>query len=184
MSSTQKPAPSGIAVAPDVTQIAFRLETATDDAWITRLHEKCFGPGRFARAAFRVREILPAEPELGFCAELDGHPVASVRMTPISLNAGNGYLLGPLATDPHFRNKGAGRALVTHVTARAMARPGCGFVLLVGDADYYEKLLFLPVRERVIFPGPVDPSRILVHCSPGLLEHLGGKIAPWRSPQT
>ena len=36
--------------------LTIRAETPDDDAAIERLHERTFGPGRYARTAFRIRE--------------------------------------------------------------------------------------------------------------------------------
>lgn len=144
--------------------LAIRLETPADNNWIENLHEVSFGPGRFARAAFRVRERFPVDPSLCLIAELNGVRAASVRLTPIAVGGVNGYLLGPLMTDPAFRKQGAGRALVRHACDLALARDGVAFVLLVGDLAYYGSLGFVAsVPGAIRFPAPVDPARVLVH---------------------
>ena len=100
-------------------------------------------------------------------------------MTPISVGGINGYLLGPLATDPAYRNLGAGKALVREVTQMALARGDGGFVLLVGDPPYYGPLGFAPTRSgAIVFPGPVDPARVLVHAADSTLAmRLEGEVA-------
>ncbi len=146
-------------------KLVVRRETPDDIGWIEQLHASAFGPGRFARTAFRVREAFARAKNLSLVAQFCGKPVASVWMTPISLSGENGYLLGPLATDPLFRNKGAGRLLVRKASKLALAQRSARFVLLVGDAPYYEPLGYVPgTAGNIIFPGPVDPARILVHC--------------------
>lgn len=146
-------------------KLVVRKETPDDIGWIERLHASAFGPGRFARTAFRVREAFGRDKNLSLVAQFCGKPVASVWMTPISLSKENGYLLGPLATDPLFRNKGAGRLLVRKASKLALAQKSAEFVLLVGDAPYYEPLGYMAtIAGNIIFPGPVDPMRILVHC--------------------
>lgn len=152
-------------MAEKVTQnsITFRLATPADDAWIEQLHAFSFGPGRFSRAAFRVRERFSIDPTLSLIAEVKGTPVSSVSMTPISLSGVDGYLLGPLVTDPSYRGKGAGRLLVYEVSQMALRRDEGCFVLLVGDLPYYEPLGFVAsALGTIVFPGPVDPSRVLV----------------------
>ena len=86
-----------------------RSATSADDAFVDALHDLAFGPGRFARTAFRVRERFAIDPALSLIAEVDGQRCGSVWMTPISVGGTNGYLLGPLATHPDFRKRG-GRA--------------------------------------------------------------------------
>lgn len=161
------------------TNLTFRVETPADAPWVNELQARAFGPGRFARAAFRVREMLPIDPDLSLIAEIDGKPVSSVWMTPISLIGSNGYLLGPLATDPTYRNLGAGKLLVREASRMAMSEKGAGYVLLVGDPPYYSPLGFAPTRPGAIrFPGPVDPARVLVHSGDETLAaRLEGNVA-------
>lgn len=143
---------------------SFRHATAADDQFVEDLQALAFGPGRFARTAFRVRERFPIDTSLSLIAEIDGRAVASVWMTPISVGGIDGYLLGPLATDPAYRGRGAGKLLVTEVCRMALARGEGSFVLLVGDAPYYGPLGFAPTTPGAIqFPGPVDPNRVLLH---------------------
>ena len=159
--------------------ISVRPEFPEDASWIEELHALAFGPGRYSRAAFRVRERFPIDSTLSHVAEIDGHPVSSVWMTPISLSGRNGYLLGPLATDPKFRNKGTGRTLVAEICRIALKRGAGEYVLLVGDEPYYGPLGFMRTRPgAIVFPGPVDPDRILVHSpDPTLATTLEGAIA-------
>lgn len=161
------------------TSLVIRHAVPDDRGWIEDLQALAFGPGRFARAAFRVRERLPIDESLSLVAELDGVAVASVWMTPISLSGVDGYLLGPLATNPAYRKRGAGKALVREVSARALAREEGQYVLLVGDEPYYGPLGFVRTRLGAIrFPGPVDPARILVHSpNPDYAQTLEGEVA-------
>lgn len=164
---------------PNAAQLSYRFATPEDDQWVDDLQALAFGPGRFARAAFRVRERFPIDASLSLIGEYQGQRVASVWMTPISLSGVDGYLLGPLATDPAYRNKGVGKMLVREVCQMALARGEGEFVLLVGDAPYYGPLGFVPTRPGAIqFPGPVDPARVLVHSGdPSHAETLEGELA-------
>ncbi|HEV7417259.1 MAG TPA: N-acetyltransferase, partial [Tianweitania sediminis] len=161
--------------------LSIRLETPEDDAWIEALHEVSFGPGRFARAAYRVRERIAVDPSLSYVAEIHGERAASVRMTPISVGGRNGYMLGPLMTDPAFRKQGAGRMLVKHVCDLAFEREAIAFVMLVGDFAYYGPLGFARTTLNAIkLPAPVDPTRVLLLApDQGLAETLAGSVAPW-----
>ena len=96
-----------------------------------------FGPGRFAKTAYRIRERFKIDKSLSLVAEVDGTACGSVWMTPISIGGINGWMLGPLATHPNFRKLGAGKLLAREVTKRALARGDGQFVMLVGDRDYY-----------------------------------------------
>lgn len=165
------PSPAGLPVV--------RPATAADAAYVDDLQAIAFGPGRFARTAFRVRERFPIDPSLSLVAEIDGTPCGSVWMTPISVGGIKGYLLGPLATHPNFRKRGAGKLLAREVSARALARGEGHFVLLVGDQDYYCPLGWEPTTPgNIQFPGPVDPNRVLLLAEDKTLaKSLSGAIA-------
>jgi predicted N-acetyltransferase YhbS len=158
---------------------AFRHAIPEDDAFVEDLQALAFGPGRFARTAFRVRERFPIDKSLSLIGEIGGKPVASVWMTPISVGGKDGYLLGPLATDPVYRGRGAGKLLVREACAEALGRGVGSFVLLVGDEAYYGPLGFAKTAPGAVqFPGPVDPARVLLHSAdPTLAQRLKGPIA-------
>lgn len=159
--------PLTVAVDPAPPQLGLptiRFATPADDAFVDELQATAFGPGRFARTAFRVRERFPIDTSLSLIAEVNGTPCGSVWMTPISVGGIDGYMLGPLATHPDFRKRGAGKLLAKEVTRIALERGEGSFVLLVGDRDYYCPLGWVPTVEGAVqFPGPVDPKRVLVY---------------------
>jgi predicted N-acetyltransferase YhbS len=161
----------------------FRFATAADDEFVEQLQALAFGPGRFAKTAFRVRERFPIDKSLSLIAEINGQAVSSVWMTPISVGGLNGYLLGPLATDPNYRGLGAGKLLVREVCRLALERGEGSFVLLVGDEPYYGPLGFAKTTIGAIqFPGPVDPARVLMY-APGdatLPLRVAGPIAAFK----
>jgi predicted N-acetyltransferase YhbS len=167
------------AAPPQLHVPATRLATDQDDQWIEDLQALAFGPGRFARTAFRVRERFPIDKSLTLVAEVDGTACGSVWMTPISVGGVDGYLLGPLATHPNFRRLGAGKMLCRNVVKLALDRGEGKFVLLVGDQDYYMPLGFEKTKHGAIqFPGPVDPERVLLQSpDPALAQSLAGPIA-------
>jgi len=173
-------ASSAAAVSAPLTNLpVVRLATPDDDAFVEDLQAIAFGPGRFARTAFRVRERFPIDTSLSLIAEVDGKPCGSVWMTPISVGGMDGYLLGPLATHPDFRKRGAGKLLAREVSRMALERGQGKFVLLVGDRDYYCPLGWEPTTLGAIqFPGPVDPSRVLLLApDAALAKTLAGPIA-------
>jgi predicted N-acetyltransferase YhbS len=158
---------------------AYRPETPADAPDIDALHDAVFGPGRFARAAFRIREGVPHDPRLSFVAVADGVLIASVRQTPIRIGVRPALLLGPLAVKPAFAGRGAGKSLVRMATAAA-TDGGHELVLLVGDEPYYGPLGFQRLqRYAITLPAPVDPDRVLVApLREGALDGLGGRAGP------
>lgn len=167
------------AVSPQPALPTVRFAAEDDQTFVEDLQALAFGPGRFARTAFRIRERFPIDASLSLIAEVGGVRCGSVRMTPISVGGIDGYLLGPLATHPEFRKRGAGKMLAKEVTRIALERGEGQFVMLVGDQDYYCPLGWVPtVPGSIRFPGPVDPHRVLVYAyDPLLAERLSGSIA-------
>lgn len=127
-----------------------------------------FGPGRFARTAFRLREGAAPLDACSFVALSRGDLVGAVTLSAIAVGATQGALLGPLAVLPEAREKGIGRALLAKATERAFVG-GLPFVLLVGDAPYYAPYGFQTVPfGNITMPGPVDPARLLIALNPSL----------------
>src|SRR5713226_10229657 len=119
-------------------------ETADDALGVERLHERTFGPGRYARTAFRIREGRGHLLELSFTARIGTLLVGSLRLTPICIGETPALLLGPLTVEPPFRGRGVGRALLERALKDAKAR-GHRLVLLVGDEAYYSRVGFKAV---------------------------------------
>jgi predicted N-acetyltransferase YhbS len=163
--------------------LTIRAETASDALAIERLHERTFGPGRFARTAFRIRESGAHLLDLSFTARIGTLLVGSVRLTPIRIGDAKALLLGPLTVEPPFRERGIGYALIERALAAARTS-GHRLVILVGDEPYYGKSGFKPIpKGRVTLPGPVDPARVLVcELVAGAFEGVSGAIRPdWNS---
>jgi predicted N-acetyltransferase YhbS len=154
-------------------------ETAADEPAIERLHERTFGPGRFVRTAFRIREGRAHVLDLSFTARIGTLMVGSVRLTPICIGDTSALLLGPLTVEPPFRSHGVGTALVKRALKEAEAA-GHKLVVLVGDEPIYAKSGFKRIpKGQVNMPGPVDPARLLVaELSAGAFAGVGGMIRP------
>ena len=118
-------------------------ETADDALAIERLHERTFGPGRYAKSAYRLREGVDHRLDLSFTARIGTLLVGSVRLSPIRIGATKALLLGPLTVEPPFRERGIGHALIERALPQAKAK-GHRLVVLVGDEPYYGKAGFKP----------------------------------------
>lgn len=160
-------------------KLSIRHELPADAAAIEKLHERAFGPGRFARTAFRLREGVGHVPGLSFTALVGTLIVGSVRVAPIRAGAAPALVLGPLTVEPAFMDRGIGGALM-RASLEAARAAGHTLVLLVGDEPYYVRFGFKPVPHgRLELPGPVDPRRFL-YCElvPGALEGAAGAVVP------
>lgn len=152
-------------------------QVPADHAAIEKLDERAFGPGRFARSAYRLREGVPPDYHLSYVARVGTLLVGANRMTPILCGDRPALLLGPLSVEPAFRSGGIGEALVMKSLEAARAA-GHRLVLLVGDMAYYGRMGFKPVPEgRLSFVGPVDPERLL-YCelAEGSFEGVSGRV--------
>jgi predicted N-acetyltransferase YhbS len=146
--------------------LRIRAETPEDHEHVEDLGAKAFGPGRFARAAFRLREGVPPEAELSFVALMKNGKgveelVGSVRLTRIMIGGAPALVLGPLVVVPSRKGIGIGRELMNRALHEAREQ-GHRLIILVGDHPYYAKFGFHPVPAgRITLPGPADPRRIL-----------------------
>ena len=161
--------------------LTIRHEVPVDAAAIERLHERAFGPGRFARTAFRLREGVPADPELSFASHVGTFLVGSVRVTRVMAGQHPALMLGPLTVDPAFEGRGIGAALMNRSIEAARAA-GHDLVMLVGDAPYYARFGFKPIRPgQLVLPGPADPGRFLaLELVEGVLAQRAGAVMALR----
>lgn len=137
---------------------------------VGELQARVFGPGRFARTAFRLREAASAVDTLSLVAFEGDELVGSVTLSRIRVGEMEGLLLGPLAVEGTRRDVGIGKALLRLSVSQAFSQ-GHAFVLLVGDLPYYAPIGFGVVPfGSMVMPGPVDPSRLLVAINPNLKE--------------
>jgi predicted N-acetyltransferase YhbS len=158
--------------------VEIRLQTPKDLPALKKLTEESFGPGRFARTAFRVREAAAAEPRLNLCAAQDGAVIGAVQLTPVSIGGvGGALLLGPLIVAESHNGRGLGLRLMLDGMARAREL-GYRLVILVGNLPYYARAGFAVTPPgRIVLPGPVDPARLLyAELAPGAVEHYRGLV--------
>lgn len=157
------------------------VETS-DLAAISDLHARVFGPGRFTRTAYRIREGTP--PFGRFCrkATLGGRLIAAVRQTDVNIGgAGGAVMLGPLAVEPEYAGLGHGKRLVRE-SLELMQASGIRLVILVGNEPYYGRFGFVRVpRGQIVLPGPVDANRLLAaELEPEALARYHGLVTAAR----
>lgn len=138
-----------------------RPERADDAPAVELLNAVSFGPGRYAKSAYRLREGVDPVAGLSFVAVEGTNLLGSIRFWPVVIGMEASLLLGPLAVQPELRGRGIGIALMKHAIAEARAQ-GHPSIVLVGDEPYYVRVGFARLAPgRVKFPGPVDPARVL-----------------------
>jgi len=150
---------------PDFT---YMREEDAHEADIEQLNKQAFGPARFTRAAFFVREGGGHDQALSFVGCFEGQIVGSVRQSRIVVGRSHALLLGPLVVGANHKNVGLGAGLMNQALAAARSN-NYQLVLLVGDAPYYARFGFIVADAcQIIMPAPVDPRRLLA-CE--LVEH-------------
>jgi predicted N-acetyltransferase YhbS len=154
-----------------------RPERPEDAPLVEALNEAAFGPGRFAKSAYRLREGVSQVDALSFVAIEDRELRGSVRFWPVMIGAHRALMLGPLAVTADQRGRGIGVALMERALDEARAQ-GHEVVILVGDEPYYARVGFSKLPPgRIRFPGPVDPSRVLgLSLKAGAALNLSGEM--------
>ncbi|MFT6557440.1 GNAT family N-acetyltransferase [Sneathiella sp.] len=154
-------------------------EQPQDVAAIEILLDVCFGPERFKKTAYKIRENLNPEQALSFVAKDDESLLASIRYWPVTLGGTTeALLLGPIVVTPDQQGKGIGVELIRYSMQKAKAA-GHKIVVLVGDRDYYARFGFVSAFDAGLsLPGPVDPDRFLVaELAENALQGVSGVVA-------
>ena len=134
-----------------------------DNDKIIKLLHKSFGPGRFARSVYRLREKNDRDTEFSYIYELNNQILSSISYYKTFLNNDiNGLLLGPLAVDPEHRGKGYGVELVKYTITLIKKTKAYDFILVIGDYHYYEKFGFKKINNTFSFYGPVNSEKVLI----------------------
>jgi predicted N-acetyltransferase YhbS len=142
--------------------VTIRDEKKSDAAAREALLDAAYGAARFIKTSERLREgRLPAE-RLSLVAIEDGRIVGTVRLWPITAGPEReALLLGPLAVDPAYRNRGIGSGLMRRAIARARMF-GHRAIVLVGDTPYYGRFGFSADQTGELWmPGHFDRHRLL-----------------------
>ncbi len=162
----------------DLPALTIRALKASDLSAILKLDERAFGPGRFTRTAYRLREGVAPDMVLSCVATIGGMLIGSNIMTPIRCGGADALLLGPLTVEPAFRSRGIGEALAQR-SLEIARETGARLVLLVGDEPYYARLGFKRVPfGRLLMPGPVDPARVLYReLAEGAFADVSGQVS-------
>ncbi|MCC6921346.1 MAG: N-acetyltransferase [Alphaproteobacteria bacterium] len=157
--------------------ITYRPERPKDGPLIEHVLDVSFGPGRFAKTAYRLREGVGPIDALGYVVEEDGAPRGTIRYWPVLIGGTPSIMLGPVAVLPAHRGRGMAIQLMKLSLAKA-AELGHRSVILVGDEPYYARVGFTRVPAgRMTMPGPVDYTRLLWReLAPGGLDELKGPI--------
>lgn len=165
--------------------INFDQERPFDGAQIEALLDAAFGPDRFNKSSYSLRETVAPIASLSHVARAEGRIVGTVRFWPVLIKdllrgaCEGALLLGPLAVAPSMQKYGIGSELMNR-SLDAASTAGHRRILLVGDIDYYGRFGFKSVLPNYItLPGGKDARRLLVRQNTALPSLPGvGKIIP------
>ena len=159
------------------SELLIAPEAVSDAQEAQALVDRTFGPGRYAKAAERLREGNRFLPQLSFVAREGGRLVGSVRLWPVKVGGQDALLLGPIAVDPDARRRGLGASLAARA-CDAAAEAGHARVVLVGDVSFFGRLGFeVSPPGAIRMPGPADPGRILIRAlAPGAWDGVEGVV--------
>lgn len=188
------PAPSPAIGAPSAIHPKARITLATlipladiDSALIEDVLDAAFGPDRFARTAYKVREGTEWLPGLSFAALDEGEHIAgTIQCWPVALNDESGrahpmIMVGPVAVLPGLQGQGYGKALVTASLTAIDPRAPLPQVM-IGDLDYYGRFFGFSAAHTGGWklPGPWDPARLLCRTANPAVLPTEGMLGPWR----
>ena len=140
-----------------------RLANDKDLKNIEKLLDEAFGPGRYARTAYRYREKHNLISEYSYIYQENKKLLASISYSQIFINhKSEGLLLGPLAVKPGHVGKGYGVALVETTIKLIKESKNYSFIVLVGDIEYYKRFNFKQISQPLNLVGPVNPNRVLI----------------------
>ena len=163
-----------LALAPEPPPLA--QERPQDAPAVDALILRAFGPGRYAKAAERLREGREPLYDLSFVAWERGRIVGVVRQWAVTVGDAQAVFLGPIAVEMSHRSAGLGAALIERCCEAAI-EAGHALIVLVGDMPLFGPHGFVPAPQ-VTMPGPVDRRRILARAlQPGADAGLKGLVS-------
>jgi predicted N-acetyltransferase YhbS len=157
---------------------SLKLEASEDGPAVEALIDRAFGPGRYVKAAERLREGRRPLLDLSHVAWQGEALIGCCRMWSIAVGETPALLLGPFAVESEWRSLGLGAALIEAACGAAEIE-GHDLIFLVGDAPYFKPLGFEVAPRGLAMPGPVDPRRMMIRTlKAGADEGLSGPIRP------
>ncbi len=147
----------------DPGRLRLLRERPRDAEAIEEMTAAAFGPDRFHKTVYRLREDVRPIKDLCFVAlDQKGRLVASIRNWPVLINERwPAVMLGPLAIAPELRGLGYGKALMWYSMAQSRMQ-GHSRIILVGDPEYYNQFGFRrDLALNIQLPGWVEERRFL-----------------------
>jgi putative acetyltransferase len=124
--------------------ITVRPERPGDEAAIHAVHAAAFPTAAEAGLVDALRTA--GRLSVSLVGVVDDRVVGHVAFSPVALaDTPGGLGLAPVGVRPAFQRRGIAAELIRDGLA-ACARAGAGFVVVLGEPDYYARFAFLPAR--------------------------------------
>lgn len=157
---------------------------------IEQLLDRAFGPDRFARTAYRIREGTDWLEALSFAAlDDDDLLVGTIQTWPVALTDKEGrphplLMIGPVAVVPERQQEGFGKALMLALLDaidRTAPSEGALPQVMIGDPEYYGRFFGFSAQHTGGWhcPGPFERNRLLARCSNPAILPEEGVLGPW-----
>jgi putative acetyltransferase len=158
--------------------LSIRPEHPTDAAAIRRVLEAAFPTAAEAHLVELLR--VGGHLEISLVAEVDDEIVGHIAFSPVELDdkstRGIGIGLAPLAVRPDYQRKGIGGRLVREGLA-ACERGGSGFVVVLGEPEYYQRFGFSRADRRGLGNEyGADEAFMVLELSGGGIPENGGLV--------
>lgn len=131
------------------------------------LLDAAFGPDRFGRTAYRIRQGLQPVDALSFALQGDDGLIGVIQCWPVAHHGADGavtnlVMVGPVAVRPDIQGGGHGRALMDKMVESAQAQAD-GALMMIGDPEYYGRFWGFNADATGAWdlPGPFEQRRLL-----------------------
>ena len=161
--------------------IKFINERKKDEEDVENLLDLVFSPSRFHLSSYSLRLGVQKINSLCYVAKNEtGMLLGVVRQWPVQIGDcfdNISLLTGPVAVHPTAQGEGLGSSLL-NLSLSKSKEEGWKRALLIGDLNYYKSFGFRQQStQRVIFPPPTDPRRVLfLELQIGSFKGLAGKV--------
>jgi predicted N-acetyltransferase YhbS len=138
-----------------------------DTQSVEDLLDAAFGPDRFGRTAYRIRQGLQPVDALSFALQGDDGLIGVIQCWPVAHHGADGritnlVMVGPVAVRPDIQGGGHGRALMDKMVESAQAQAD-GALMMIGDPEYYGRFWGFNADATGAWdlPGPFEQRRLL-----------------------
>ena len=173
----------------DLAEIVIRDERPGDELAIREVTIAAFSESDFGHhgEADLVDSLRCSPSTLSLVACTNERIVGHILFTPVVLRTEDGTLRGmglaPMSVTPRWQGQGIGTSLVRHGIQR-LESEDCHFVVVLGHADYYPRLGFVPAKQFNVEHGfeGIPQEVFFMQClSRDKFEHVSGGLAYYQS---